>query len=137
LQILVDTSVWTAYFDGILSRETDYLDSLLGRGFLAIADLIVTEVLSGYNRQESYDAARQALAKFTCYNIAGWEIALLAAGHAHRLRAEHQITVKSPIDSLIAAFCLRWNLALLHSDPAFEPYAEHLGLKTALPRRVR
>jgi predicted nucleic acid-binding protein len=136
LRILVDTSVWADYFDGVLSRETDYLHGLLGQGFFVTGDLIVTEVLSRYTRQEPYDAARQALEKFTAYNLAGWEIALLAAEHARRLRLEHQVTVKSPVDHLIAAFCLRWDIALLHSDPAFEPYAEHLGLKTALPRRV-
>jgi predicted nucleic acid-binding protein len=40
------------------------------------------------------------------------------------------------VDSLIAAFCLQWNIALLHSDPAFEPFEDHLGLWPALPRRV-
>jgi PIN domain nuclease of toxin-antitoxin system len=63
-------------------------------------------------------------------------MALLAAEQGHRLRAEHQVPIANPVDRLVAAFCLRWNFALLHSDPAFEPYAEHLGLKTALPRRV-
>ncbi|MEA2695568.1 MAG: hypothetical protein QOJ16_4955 [Acidobacteriota bacterium] len=136
MQILVDTSVWVDYFGGVLSRETDHLHGLLGQGFLLTGDLIVAEVLAGYWEPEAFAAARDALDRFLFCKLGGWEIAVSAAEHAHRLRAEHQVAVANPVDRLIAAYCLRWDLALLHSDPAFEPYAEHLGLKTALPRRV-
>ncbi len=136
MQILVDTSVWAGYFDGVVSRETDYLHRLLGEGFLVTGDLIVAEVLAGYVQPDSYDTAKKALLHFTLYPISNWEIAQLAADHTHRLCAEHHLPAPNLVDSLIAAFCLRWNLVLLHSDPAFEPFEDHLGLRPALPRRV-
>ncbi len=136
MPILVDTSVWVDYFGGVLSRETDHLHSLLGQGYLVTGDLIVAEVLAGYRDPAAFAAVHQALDQFAFYTLAGREIALLSVEHARRLSAEHQVALANPVDRLIAAFCLRWGLTLLHSDPAFEPYAEHLGLKTALPRSV-
>jgi predicted nucleic acid-binding protein len=136
LQILVDTSVWVDYFDGVLTRETDYLDSVLGQGWLVVGDLILAEVLAGYAEKESFEAARRALLQFASHQLGSLEIALLAAEHTRRLRTEHGAPVPGPVDSLIAAFCLRWNLTLLHADPAFTPFEEHLGLQTALPRRM-
>jgi hypothetical protein len=38
--ILVDSSVWIDYFQGTITAQTERLDSLLGRGPLAIGDLI-------------------------------------------------------------------------------------------------
>ncbi len=44
--ILVDSSVWVDYFNGVPSQETDFLDSLLGIEPVAIGDLILTEVVN-------------------------------------------------------------------------------------------
>ena len=43
--ILVDSSVWIDFFSGRKSKETDYLDSLLGVEQIVIGDLILMEVL--------------------------------------------------------------------------------------------
>jgi len=47
LMIFVDSSVWIDYFNGNSSRETDYLDGLLGTEPVAIGDLVLTELLRG------------------------------------------------------------------------------------------
>lgn len=46
--ILVDSSVWVDYFNRVRSRETDFLDSMLGIEPVAIGDLILTEVLQSF-----------------------------------------------------------------------------------------
>jgi predicted nucleic acid-binding protein len=136
VRILVDTSVWVDYFGGVVSRETDYLHNLLGQGLLETGDLIVAEVLAGYTQPETYAQARNALNRFYFHPLGGHENALAAADLTRRLRADHQVPTPNVVDSLIATYCLRANLALLHADPAFDPFEEHLGLRPALPRRV-
>jgi predicted nucleic acid-binding protein len=136
LRILVDTSVWVGYFGGVISRETDYLHNLLGQGHLETGDLIVTEVLAGYTQPDAFATARDALDRFLVHPLAGWKATLAAADLTRRLRADHQVPKPNAVDSLIAAFCLRNDMVLLHADPAFEPFEEHLGLRSALPRRV-
>ena len=45
--ILVDTSVWIDYFNGIHRPQTDLLDALIVEGSAAIGDLIFLEILQG------------------------------------------------------------------------------------------
>ena len=136
MRTLVDTSVWVGYFDGVLSRETDHLHNLLGQGYLETADLIAAEVLAGYTQEDTFAKVKDALDRFHLHPLGGRENALAAADLSRRLRAEHNVRTPNVVDSLIATFCLRANLVLLHADPAFEPFEEHLGLRPALPRRV-
>ena len=39
--ILVDSSVWIDYFNGMRTPETDHLDALLGNDVAATGDLIL------------------------------------------------------------------------------------------------
>jgi hypothetical protein len=40
--------------------------------------------------------------------------------------------VRATIDTLIATRCIEDGFSLLHSDRDFEPFVEHLGLKSVL-----
>ncbi len=53
--ILVDSSVWIDYFNGAATLQTDKLDRLLGREPLVIGDLILAEVLQGFNDNRDDD----------------------------------------------------------------------------------
>ena len=46
--ILVDSSVWIDYFNGNKTSHTDWLDSSLENTPIIIGDLILTEVLRGF-----------------------------------------------------------------------------------------
>ena len=45
--ILVDTSVWIDYFNGVDNPQTDLLDASIVQGSVAIGDLIFLEILQG------------------------------------------------------------------------------------------
>ncbi|MGI4985183.1 MAG: hypothetical protein ACRYGL_17940 [Janthinobacterium lividum] len=53
--ILVDSSVWIDYFQGMRSPETDKLDALLSTEALLAGDLIVAEVLQGFSRASEFN----------------------------------------------------------------------------------
>lgn len=129
--VLVDSSVWIDYFRGVHTRQTERLDSLLGAEALAVGDLIVTEVLQGFRDERAFDQARDALEEFTLVEIAGYDIALQAAKN-HRALKTRGISVRKTIDTLIATKCIEDGFSLLHSDRDFEPFVEHLGLKSVL-----
>ena len=46
--IVVDSSVWIDFFNGVSTPEVDRLDALLGVTPLAIGDLILVEVMQGF-----------------------------------------------------------------------------------------
>jgi predicted nucleic acid-binding protein len=126
--ILVDSSVWIDYFNGATTPQADKLDGLLGREPLAIGDLILTEVLQGFTDDRDFVKARRLLTSLTIVQIGGPEIAIVAAQNFRYLR-KRGVTVRKTIDTMIATRCIESGYDLLHSDRAFEPFVQHLGLR--------
>jgi hypothetical protein len=132
LAILVDSSVWIDFFNGVPSPKADHLDRLMGKSSLVVGDLIVAEVLQGFRADGDHDRAREALLRFPVRSMGGLDLALASAANYRRLR-RRGITVRKTIDCWIATFCLRENLELLHEDRDFDPFAAHLGLRVVEP----
>ena len=126
--VLVDTSVWVDYFNGVNTPQSDQLDQLLGSGRLLTGDLILTELLQGVARDADYRTARKLLLELPCVDLVGRESALLAADYYRRLR-KRGVTVHKTIDVLIGAYCIRYGHALLHADRDFDPMVQHSGLR--------
>ena len=129
--ILVDSSVWIDYFRGTITVQTERLDALLGSEPLAVGDLVLTEVLQGFNSERDFNQARRLLTALDVVEIGGREIAIQAARHFRTLRLLG-VTVRKTIDTLIATFCIEKDYALLYSDRDFEPFVERLGMRSAM-----
>ena len=126
--ILIDSSVWIDYFRGTLTPCTRKLDGLLGSEPLAIGDLILTEVLQGFDRERDFIQAKKLLTSLKVLELGGRDIAIQAARNFRMLR-NLGITVRKTIDSLIATHCIAHSHTLLHDDRDFDPFVRHLGLK--------
>lgn len=125
--ILVDSSVWIDYFNGTATTQTDALDRLLGQEPLAIGDLILTEVLQGFDNERDFYEAQKMLTSLIVVELCGKEIAIQAAKNFRRLRGLG-VTVRKTIDVLIATRCIESGYDLLHNDRDFDPFVRHLGL---------
>jgi len=128
---LVDSSVWIDYFRGISTPQTDWLDTSLSTEVIATGDLILTEVLQGFITDRDFRQAEKLLVSLTIVELGGKRIAIQAAQNVRTLRARG-ITVRKTIDTVIATRCIESGLPLLFSDVDFEPFVEHLGLRSAL-----
>jgi hypothetical protein len=128
--ILVDSSVWIDYFRGRRTPQADRLDGLLGREVLAVGDLIIAEVLQGFDRDRDFNQARRLLTTLDVVVLGGADVVVEAARNFRRLR-RLGYTVLKTIDTVIATRCIIDGYALLHSDRDFEPFATHLGLRQA------
>lgn len=128
--IFVDSSVWIDYFRGMGTPQADQLDNLLGKEPLAVGDLVIAEVLQGFQTDRDFNHARQLLASFQTVRVVDQEIAVQAARNFRLLRL-NGVTVRKTIDSLIAARCIKDGMILLHSDRDFEPFVTYLGLQVA------
>jgi len=128
---LVDSSVWIDYFKGTITAQTERLDSLLGLEPLAIGDLILTEVLQGFNKARDFNDARKMLTSLIVVELGGQEIAIPAAKNVRRLRGLG-VTVRKTIDTVIATRCIESEYDLLHNDRDFDPFAKHLGLRVVV-----
>ena len=108
--------------------QTDLLDVLLVREPLAIGDVILAEVLQGFDDGRSFREARRMLTSLTVIDIGGQDIAIQAARNFRALRGLG-VTVRKTIDTLIATRCIEDGHHLLYSDRDFEPFVRHLGLR--------
>ena len=126
--ILVDSSVWIDYFNGNKTLQTDWLHSSLGNTPIIMGDLILTEVLQGFQSDKDYKTARDILLRIPFMPLGGQDIALESAANYRFLRRKG-ITVRKTIDVMIGTFCIHYQLPLLHDDRDFDPMVKFLGLK--------
>nr|WP_282099921.1 PIN domain nuclease [Thauera aromatica] len=128
---MVDSSVWIDYFRGTVTPQAEKLDSLLGVEPVATGDLILAEVLQGFSSERDFNQAKKLMTSLVMIDLGGQEIAIQAARNFRSLRALG-VTVRKTIDTVIATRCIESGLALLYSDRDFDPFVEHLGLRSAL-----
>jgi len=126
--VLADTSVWIDYFNGVVNWQTDRLDWLLDSQPVALGDLILTEVLHGFDQEAEFQRARAVLTLLPFYELGGYDLCLQAANN-YRILGRQGITVRKTIDVMIATGCIAWSLELLHNDRDFVPMEQMLGLK--------
>lgn len=128
--IVVDSSVWIDFFNGVSSPEVERLDRTIGKDLIVVGDLVLTEVLQGFRSDADFNAARSALLAFDVVPMLGLELAIRTSENYRTLRARG-VTVRKTIDMIIGTFCIERELPLLFSDRDFQPLVDHLGLVVA------
>ncbi len=130
--LVVDSTVWIDYFNGVENPQTDYLHAIVDKTPILIGDLILAEVLQGFRDDADFEKARRALGRYTQAGMVNPDLALQSARHYRMLRRSG-VTVRKTVDSLIATFCIENGHDLLHNDSDFDGYEKHLGLRVVHP----
>jgi predicted nucleic acid-binding protein len=130
--LLVDTTVWIDYFNGLKTSQTDNLNSILETTPILVGDLILAEVLQGFRQEADFEKARRALGKFLQASLVGPDLAIKCARNYRTLR-QKGVTVRKTIDNLIATYCIENDHELLHTDSDFDGYEQYLGLRVVHP----
>lgn len=125
--ILVDSGVWIDYFNGIDNKQTNTLNDTLGSRPVAVGDLILTEVLQGFRDDKDYKNAKSLFNDLIIFDLVGKNIAIKSADNFRLLRKKG-ITIRKPVDVIIATFCIEEKLPLLFIDKDFSLFVKHLGL---------
>jgi len=126
--ILVDSSVFIDYFNGIINWHTDELNALLGNELVITGDYILAEVLQGFRNDKDYKIAKEIMQSFPCFNICNEELAIKSADNFRYLRRKG-ITIRKTVDLIIGTFCIENEIELLHNDRDYEPMGQYLNLK--------
>ena len=126
--IVIDSSVWIDFFNGIATAEVERLRSLIGRQPLLVGDMMLLEVLQGVAHEREARRVESALRRFDLAPMLCPDLAVQGAANYRRLR-QRGITLRKTIDLIIGTFCIASGHTLLTSDRDFLPMAEHLGLK--------
>lgn len=116
--VLVDTSVWIAYFRKGNSDAALLLDSLIATDQVLLCGVVEMELLRGVRPHEQTDLEQRLEAlRWVEIERQDWQ----HAGHLMNTLRQHGITV-SATDALIASVCLKRNLPLLTLDRDFEAF---------------
>ncbi len=126
--ILIDTSVWIDYFNGVENKQTESLDRILSDQTVLVGDIILTEILQGFNSDKEFRLAKQALDPLDCVHLGGKSLAIKAASNFRFLRSQG-VTIRKTVDMLIGSWCIEHEVELLHNDKGFDQIATQLPLQ--------
>lgn len=123
--IAVDTSVWIDWFAGRDTPAVRFLADQLEHVSedFALVDVTLTEILQGLRTEADARRVERDLASFEVLRLQDLPDFRAAAG-LYRAARRQGLTVRSTIDCLIAAVCIREDVALLHNDVDFDRLAE-------------
>jgi predicted nucleic acid-binding protein len=127
--ILVDSSVWIDHFRNVESAPVHRLRQLITEEPLLIGDLILCEVLQGFNSEAEARLVQRSFSRFEPVPLSDPGLAVIAAANYRFLR-RRGITIRKTINLIIGTFCIESGHVLLHSDRDFEPMKRLLGLRT-------
>ncbi len=127
--ILVDTSVWIDYFNGNETWQTAKLNEYLSTESVLMGDIILAEILQGFDKKDDFNRAKTALTALECVLLGGKEQAISVAKNFRFLRSKG-VTIRKTVDMFIGTWCMEAEVELLHNDRDFEQIALHLPLNT-------
>ena len=130
--ILVDSSVWIDYFNGLSTWQTELLDNYLSNTLVIIGDLILAEVLQGFTSDNDYETIKDLLGALPFRQIGGYGVAVQSAQNYRALK-KSGVTIRNAINVVIGTFCIMEGLSLLHDDRDFDPMVSYFNLKTSSP----
>jgi predicted nucleic acid-binding protein len=127
--ILVDTTVWIDFFAGTTGMHVDILEHAINNNQnICICGVILTEILQGIHDDKEYNKTKSYLEQLL-YLPMGHTIFIQSAEIYRSLRKKG-FTIRKPIDCMIAAVSIAYNIPLLHNDRDFEFIEKHAFLKT-------
>ena len=127
--ILVDTSVWVNFFRDIPAPANDFLDRNFTSIIITICPVILQEIFQGIATDTDEKAVKPYFENLVRLTDDPYIIAFEAAGLYRSLR-KRGITIRKSNDCLIAAYAIRNDIELLHSDRDFTNIAAFSDLKT-------
>jgi predicted nucleic acid-binding protein len=127
--ILVDTSVWIDFLNGVNNPYRDILHLLIKNdNNICLSEIILMEILQGIKDDKQHKEIKDYLLAFPVLKATPIKTYTHAA-EIYRLCKKKGDTIKKPIDCLISAVAIENNAVLLHNDSDFTRIAKTISLK--------
>ena len=126
--ILVDTSVWIDFFKNKDTAQVVMLEnSIKDNRDICICGVILSEVLQGIRDNKQF-ARTKAYFMNLIFLPMDFSTCIKAA-EIYRHLCQMGITIRKPIDCMIAAVSIQQNILLLHNDKDFDFIEKYSELK--------
>lgn len=127
--ILIDTSVWIDFFNGVENKKVSILEQLVRyEEDIYLSEYILTEVMQGFRNDKDYELARKYLLRFPIVRLQDTN-SWLEAAQIYRKCRKKGITIRKTADCIIAQTAIENEFYLHHKDNDFNLIASIFPLK--------
>jgi predicted nucleic acid-binding protein len=128
LMVLVDTTVWINFFSGISAPHVTMLENLIDiEDDLSLCGVILAEVLQGIREEKDYIRTKNYFNDLLILPMQ--EETFIHAADIYRALRKRGITIRKPIDCMIASVAIENDIPLLHNDRDFDYIAKYANLR--------
>ncbi len=126
--ILIDTTVWIDFFLSINAPHVTMLENLIdSEEDLCLCGVILSEVLQGIREEKDYIRTKNYFNDLLILPM--HESTFIHAADIYRALRKKGITIRKPIDCMIASVAIENDIPLLHNDRDFDYIAKYANLK--------
>jgi predicted nucleic acid-binding protein len=127
--VIVDTTVWVDFFADRSKLHVAALESSIKqKDDICICGIILTEILQGIRKEKDYKKTKELLDKLIFLPMA--HASYIKAAEIYRSLRRKGITIRKPLDCMIASVAIEHDIPLLHNDKDFDLIEKHCGLKS-------
>ncbi|MBN1665153.1 MAG: PIN domain nuclease [Deltaproteobacteria bacterium] len=126
--VLVDTTVWVDFFSGSNEPHVVMLQELIeNEEDLSLCGVILAEVLQGIRFDTDFIKTKEYLDDLIFLPMR--QTTFLRSAEIYRSLRKQGITIRKPIDCIIASVAIENDIQLLHNDRDFDHIAKHSKLR--------
>lgn len=132
MMLIVDTTVWIDFFAGKQALHVKALESFIRKkAEICICGVILTEVLQGIHKESEYQKTKERFDSLIFLTMT--YATFIKTAEIYRSLRRKGITIRKPIDFMIASVAVENDIQLLHNDRDFDPIEKHCGLIVVKP----
>jgi len=132
-RLIVDTSVWIDFFNGVQNKQSEYLAGSIESGkTIFLHSIILMEILQGFRSDHDHAEVKDILLSYN-FVMEDPVSDAIGASDLYRSLKKKGITIRKSMDCLIAYAAIKNGLPLLHRDRDFDIIAKHSKLKLIAP----
>ena len=125
--VLVDTTVWIDFFAGRNESHVMALQELIEREEdLCLCGVILAEVLQGIRFDADFIKTKEYLGDLIFLPMR--HATFIQSAEIYRSLRKKGVTIRKPVDCMIASVAIEYNIHLLHNDRDFDYIAKHSKL---------
>jgi predicted nucleic acid-binding protein len=126
--VLIDTTVWIDFFADRNEPHVATLHELIeNEEDLSLCGVILTEVLQGIRSDTDFIKTKEYLGDLIVLPMR--QATFFRAADIYRSLRKRGITIRKPVDCMIASVAIEYDIHLLHNDRDFDHIAKHSKLR--------
>lgn len=126
--VLVDTTVWIDFFaDRSEPHVTALAELIENEDDLCLCGVILTDVLQGIRSDKEYIKTKDYFGDLILLPME--QSTFMRAAEIYRSLRNLGVTIRKPVDCMIASVAIEHDIRLLHNDRDFDHIARHSKLR--------